>query len=137
MYSITRRFRLDADCMLSISYLLPSYQYLIFFIRHDDVYLSGYVRLFLFPPHPPTQKEKYSKLLDLNTLNTTMNPPCSVFLTSVSSQLYRKNIRPWVITPGFRSIMAEQGHSSFSINKVKNTETEYRNPCLKFFDYLY
>ncbi|KAI9339207.1 hypothetical protein DFJ73DRAFT_846974 [Zopfochytrium polystomum] len=55
----------------------------------------------------------------------------------LSGYLFRKGVRPYVITPGFSSTLYDKGHTSFSINKVKNTETEYRDPCLRFFSYMH
>ncbi|KAI9335771.1 hypothetical protein BDR26DRAFT_865751 [Obelidium mucronatum] len=59
-----------------------------------------------------------------------------VWLSGVLFKTSRGLIRPHVISPGFDSIIGEMGNTQFSINSVKNTEKEYRDPCLKFFDYL-
>ncbi|KAJ3067419.1 hypothetical protein HDU98_009358, partial [Podochytrium sp. JEL0797] len=46
----------------------------------------------------------------------------------LSGTLMRDGIRPFVIRPGFQSDAESLPHTEFSINSVKNTEKEYRNP---------
>ncbi|KAJ3025783.1 UNVERIFIED_CONTAM: hypothetical protein HDU68_006690 [Siphonaria sp. JEL0065] len=60
-----------------------------------------------------------------------------VWLSGVLFKTSGGKIRPFVVNaPGFDPIIGEMGHTQFSINSVENTEKEYRDPCLKFFDYL-
>ncbi|KAJ3082729.1 hypothetical protein HK100_009603, partial [Physocladia obscura] len=54
----------------------------------------------------------------------------------LSGILYNQGIRPYVVRPGFDSVVASLPHTKLSINSVKNTERDYRDPCIKFFNYF-
>ncbi|KAI8908571.1 hypothetical protein EDD86DRAFT_191694 [Gorgonomyces haynaldii] len=54
----------------------------------------------------------------------------------ISGYLYRKNIVPYVIRTGFKTDLEHFRHPSLSINSVKNTEKDYRDPCIEHFQYF-
>ncbi|KAI8852452.1 hypothetical protein BC829DRAFT_414449 [Chytridium lagenaria] len=48
----------------------------------------------------------------------------------------QRGYKPFVVKPGFGSIIHEEGHTNLSINSVPSTENEYRNPCVEHFNYF-
>ncbi|KAJ3068930.1 hypothetical protein HK102_007035, partial [Quaeritorhiza haematococci] len=54
----------------------------------------------------------------------------------ITGNMYRRGIRPYVVKPGFFSIVGEKGHTNLSINSVKSGEKEYRDPCVRYFNYF-
>ncbi|KAJ3108446.1 hypothetical protein HDU97_001153 [Phlyctochytrium planicorne] len=44
--------------------------------------------------------------------------------------------RPYVVKPGFNSIAEGLSHTNLSINSVKNTESNYRDPCARHYHFL-
>ncbi|KAJ3100326.1 hypothetical protein HDU97_002366 [Phlyctochytrium planicorne] len=54
----------------------------------------------------------------------------------LSGFLRGKGHRPYVIDPGFGPITQGMSHTNLSINSVKNTESDYRDPCVRHFDFF-
>ncbi|KAJ3203143.1 hypothetical protein HDU67_010364 [Dinochytrium kinnereticum] len=54
----------------------------------------------------------------------------------LSGFMRSKGYRPMVIDPGFQPITQGLSHTNLSIHMVKNTESGYRDPCVRFFNYL-
>ncbi|KAI8905558.1 hypothetical protein EDD86DRAFT_257625, partial [Gorgonomyces haynaldii] len=52
----------------------------------------------------------------------------------ISGNLHEKDIRPYVIKPGYFSVVSHFRHPSLSINSVKNGEKGHRDPCIAFFN---
>ncbi|KAI8848112.1 hypothetical protein BC829DRAFT_226643 [Chytridium lagenaria] len=48
----------------------------------------------------------------------------------------RRGYRPYVIRPGFASIIGSEPHTNLSIHVVPNTEGGYRDPCIAYFNYF-
>ncbi|KAJ3293182.1 hypothetical protein HDU79_000626 [Rhizoclosmatium sp. JEL0117] len=59
-----------------------------------------------------------------------------VWLSGVLYKTSHGRIRPQVVIPGFSPILNHLPYNEFSINQVKKGESEYRDPCLKFFNWL-
>ncbi|ORY43642.1 hypothetical protein BCR33DRAFT_717329 [Rhizoclosmatium globosum] len=59
-----------------------------------------------------------------------------VWLSGVLYKTSNGRIRPQVVIPGFSPILNHLPYNEFSINQVKKGESEYRDPCLKFFNWL-
>jgi len=55
----------------------------------------------------------------------------------ISGVLWReKQIRPYLIRPGFGSVVSHRAWDHLAIHSVKNTESWYRDPCINYFDGL-
>ncbi|KAJ3209109.1 hypothetical protein HDU67_006386 [Dinochytrium kinnereticum] len=44
--------------------------------------------------------------------------------------------RPFVVKPGFNSIIGNKDHTNLSIHSVENTESDYRNPCIQHYNFF-
>ncbi|KAI8851932.1 hypothetical protein BC829DRAFT_360863 [Chytridium lagenaria] len=54
----------------------------------------------------------------------------------LSGFMRSRGFRPLVIAPDFEPIAYNLGHTNQSIHSVNNTESNYRDPCARFFKYL-
>ncbi|KAJ3111253.1 Golgi transport complex subunit 3 [Phlyctochytrium bullatum] len=54
----------------------------------------------------------------------------------LSGYMRSRGHRPYVIKPGFEPIRWGLGHTNLSIHNVPAGESDYRDPCIRFFDYL-
>ncbi|KAI9031385.1 hypothetical protein DFJ74DRAFT_602389 [Hyaloraphidium curvatum] len=54
----------------------------------------------------------------------------------IGGYLYRKGIVPRLVDADFSSVVSHRPWDELTVHSVPNTEREYRNPCLAYFDYF-
>ncbi|TPX31602.1 hypothetical protein SmJEL517_g05129 [Synchytrium microbalum] len=52
----------------------------------------------------------------------------------ISGNLYEVGVRPLVVQPGFDSVVHHRPWTKLSIHAVPKSESDFRNPCIKFFN---
>lgn len=54
----------------------------------------------------------------------------------IGGYLYRKGILPRLVTADFASVVSHRPWDELTVHSVPNTEKEYRNPCLEYFNWF-
>eukprot|EP00271_Cylindrocystis_brebissonii_P006420 TRINITY_DN19215_c0_g1_i1.p1 TRINITY_DN19215_c0_g1~~TRINITY_DN19215_c0_g1_i1.p1 ORF type:complete len:366 (+),score=41.44 TRINITY_DN19215_c0_g1_i1:163-1260(+) len=72
-------------------------------------------------------------------MNHSRGPPGCFFHDDVwiSGNLYEEGIRPFLVKPGFNSVLHHRPWTNLSIHAVPRGEVDFRNPCIEFFHHFY
>ncbi|KAJ3329441.1 hypothetical protein HDU76_007907 [Blyttiomyces sp. JEL0837] len=54
----------------------------------------------------------------------------------ISGIMYRRNYRPYLLMPGFETVLSHHSSGNLSVGKVPFSERDHRDPCIRYFDYF-